>query len=342
MSIPVSRRLLLALAASVVVHFLMVYGAEFPLPDWTQSEPPIQVSLVVVPPPAVSAPETAPPARKAAPPPANPAGPPARPREPEPEQAPAPSAPEPLPVAMQEAPPATVPPPSESEPVPVAVEDMVEVPPSPKRVEIDFQLFRGKPGSGSVGRVKQVFQLEQDNRYMLHSVAEASGLVSLFVAGRFEERSEGMVTARGLVPVSFRQQRGSPDKVQVASFDWASHTVALEAGTRLNVVDVPDGAQDMLSFMYQFMFVPPLDEMRITVANGRKLRTYAYNFEGEEQVETRLGSLRAWHIAKAAAEGEEKTDLWLAMDYRFLPVKIRQTDKDGTVTEQVVTRLLME
>jgi hypothetical protein len=55
-----------------------------------------------------------------------------------------------------------------------------------------------------------------------------------------------------------------------------------------------------------------------------------------------MGALRTWHIAKSAADGDEKTELWLAVDYRYLPVKIRQTDKDGTVTEQIATRFLLE
>jgi hypothetical protein len=88
--------------------------------------------------------------------------------------------------------------------------------------------------------------------------------------------------------------------------------------------------------------VPPLEDMLITIANGKKLKTYSYGFEGEEPVETRMGKLRTWHIVKLSAESDDKMEFWLAADYRYLPVRIRQTERDGTVTELMVNSLTIE
>jgi len=307
-----SQRLLWALAVSLLVHFLLVSEADFSLPDWTRSEDLIEVTLVSPSPKLPAKPAPMPEAPMAT--------------TPEPTQQEPAALPEP---AVAEPPPS--PPPVQEEPV--------AVPPAPNRVEIDYKLFRGTSDM-SVGRVRQTFQLEDENRYTLHSVAEATGLVSLFYSGKYEELSEGQVTERGLQPHNYRLKRGS-GKSQAASFNWEAHTVSLEAGTRRAVVDVSDGTQDMLSFMYQFMFVPPLNEMQIPLANGKKLKVYSYAFEGEDQVETELGKLRAWHIAKSSVD-DEKLEFWLALDYRNLPVKIRQTERDGTVTELLATRLLMK
>ncbi|MCX7628076.1 MAG: DUF3108 domain-containing protein, partial [Methylophilaceae bacterium] len=82
--------------------------------------------------------------------------------------------------------------------------------------------------------------------------------------------------------------------------------------------------------------------MTITVANGKKLKTYTYDFEGEEWFETRLGTFRTWRIVKSNAERDDKMEFWLAVDYRYLPVRIRQTERDGTVTELVATSLTIE
>ncbi|HEY3326321.1 MAG TPA: DUF3108 domain-containing protein [Novimethylophilus sp.] len=321
------------------------------MPDWAQSRETIDVTLAPLPKPLpVIAPAPRPQPRQALPQVKKPARskPKSKTVEPPPQEA-VPASPAPsVPVAPVEALR-----PQETSPAPVAEQGAAEeqgaadiaeepavVPPAPKRVEIDFQLARGKGGT-PLGKVKQAFKLEDDNRYTLHSVAEASGLVSLFVSGKFEEHSEGQVTEHGLQPLSFRQQRGS-GKSQSASFNWGSHTVAMEAGDRRSSVEIVDGTQDMLSFLYQFMFVPPLEQMRVTVANGKKLKTYVYSFEGEQKLETRMGTLRVIHIAKSSGDADEKTEVWLAADYRYLPVKIRQTDKDGTVTEQLATRLLIE
>ena len=103
-----------------------------------------------------------------------------------------------------------------------------------------------------------------------------------------------------------------------------------------------DGAQDLMSFMYQFMFVPPLQEMQLAITNGKRLKTYAYGFDGEETLQTPFGEVRCLHIGRAGGDGEEKTDLWLAADYHYLPVKISKTEKDGTVLERIATRLQVE
>jgi hypothetical protein len=361
MANPVSRPLLLALALSLLAHLLMVAGADFTLPDWTEAEEPLQVSLPPLPRPAplpaptmpapsVEAPAKPKPATKHPPPP--PADTP--PRHPM-EQVAA----EPMPPPVEELvspskidPPAPQPPsepvaeaPPQPEPVTEAPqqppdEAPASVPAAPRRVEMTYQILRGANG-GVVGKVKRIFRLEGEDHYVLESVAEATGLVSLFYSGKYEEYSEGTVTAHGLQPSIYKLKRGS-GKSQSATFDWTLGSVALDSGDNHAVVEAPPGAQDMLSFLYQFMFVPPLVEMHITVANGKKLKTYAYGFEGEEWVDTRMGRLRTWHIVKLNADRDDKVELWLAADHRFLPIRIRQTERGGTVTELMMTSLSIE
>jgi hypothetical protein len=82
--------------------------------------------------------------------------------------------------------------------------------------------------------------------------------------------------------------------------------------------------------------------MQLAITNGKRFRTYLYQFDGEETLKTEIGDIRAWHISKHDSEGDGKLELWLAPDYRYLPVKISQTEKDGTVTEQFVKQLKAE
>jgi len=82
--------------------------------------------------------------------------------------------------------------------------------------------------------------------------------------------------------------------------------------------------------------------MQLAITNGKKLRVYDYQFEGEETLETKAGKLRSWHIGRSSGKGEEKIELWLAVDYHYLPVKISNTEEDGTLTERIVTRLQFE
>ena len=77
------------------------------------------------------------------------------------------------------------------------------------------------------------------------------------------------------------------------------------------------------------------------MTNGKRFKTYYYGFEGEETLETALGKVRTIHIGRSNND-DEKTELWLAVDYHHLPVKISKTEKDGTVTERIATRLKIE
>jgi hypothetical protein len=51
-----------------------------------------------------------------------------------------------------------------------------------------------------------------------------------------------------------------------------------------------------------------------------------------------LGELKTIHLLKGSTD-EDKTEIWLATDYQYLPVKIRKTEKDGTVIEQVAIKI---
>lgn len=330
------RRLLWALAVSLLVHLLMVAGTEFSLPDWARDQDRIVVMLAPLPPPKpVEKPAPKPVAqdqpkptrtKKASPKPPEPPEPP--PATSEPVAQPAPAATAPVVATVPVETPPVVEPAPELPPIP---DEPVTIPPPPKRVEIEFSGFNGSKGSG-----KQLFELTDDGHYKLSG--EMSMPVVLFISGSIEQHSVGLVTPKGLQPISF-QQKTTGSKRQLANFDWTANRVTLDTGKRTDVLDLPPGTQDFLSFMYQFMFVPPLDDMRLNIVTGKKLKTYLYEFEGEESLTTKMGAFHTVHIARTTNDGDEKTELWLSVDHRHLPVRIRKTDKDGAAIDLIATRL---
>jgi hypothetical protein len=228
-----------------------------------------------------------------------------------------------------------------------AGEDVVEAgavrPQSAGYIEADFELKRSVNGdtvAGTVGEAHISYKADTNGRYSIKSVARAKGFASLFVSGQLRQESEGRVTDKGLQPERFLYQYGDDEaKAQRAKFDWAGGELYMESAKGKTSARLVPGTQDMLSFMYQFMFTPPLEEMSLSVTNGKRLRTYDYSFEGEEQLSTKMGNFRTIHIAKSSADGKDKTEVWLAMDYQYIPVKIRKTEDSGNVIEQIVTRL---
>lgn len=240
------------------------------------------------------------------------------------------------PLAGQATEPAYVPAPMIGEEDRPAYEEPRALPP-PSYVETEFEVKRTGLGSG---KARYRFDLVGENRYRLQSEIQAVGIASLAFSGKRLETSNGSVTEFGLQPDSYRYEISSkPEKFQGAEFDWAQHKLTLTTAKSSETLDLPDGTQDFLSFMYQFMFVPPLDRMQHTLTNGKTLHTIDYLFVSEDEVATKFGNLNTMHIAKSSGDADEKTELWLAVDYRFIPVKILKLAKDGSGYELIATHI---
>jgi hypothetical protein len=340
--------LLLALCVSALLHAILfgelhialpssntpatVLEARIVLPKKAASAAPV---LKAEPEPApVKAPE-APPAKQAAPivlpePPPTPS-----------ENAPlAPAQLEPAPVAQAE--PVAAPP---AETIPVLSEPSVVDEPlvlnqnAYRYVEARYRVSTKIDGPAQ-GKSSIVFDLNDQDAYTLTWKTEPSGLVAMFVDD-LVQTSTGKLTNRGLQPLHYEYRYGDKaDKTHMASFDWATKKVALQNAKETKVVDLPDDTQDILSFMFQFMYVAPLEVMQMHIVTGKKLGDYQYVFEGEETINTTLGDLKTVHIGRTGDDGDSKAELWLAVEYQNLPVKIRKTEKNGKVYEFVVSQIV--
>jgi hypothetical protein len=332
----ISRRLLGALVVSLLLHWVFVSGKANWLPDLLPDSQPIEVSLappqlptpapIPTPEPEVKPeqkPVTPKPSITAKPAELPPTPPPPLPAAPAETLTPVTAAPEPPPVIEQ----------AQAEPLPVIEDEPTLIPPAPKKVAIEFAGYKGSKGSG-----KQTFTLGENGHYTI--VSELS-IPVFIISASIEQRSEGLITETGLQPSTYRQKVTSKNP-QIATFDWVNKKVSMDSGKRVDVAELPAATQDRLSFMYQFMFVPPLNEMRLSMTDGKKLKSYLYEFEGEDTLSTKMGDLRTWHIAKASRDNDAKTELWLALDYRHLPVRIRVTEKDGSATDLIVSNLKIE
>ena len=214
-----------------------------------------------------------------------------------------------------------------------------------KYVETDFDVrtdINAKLDSSSVGNAKIIYQIAKSGEgYELISLIQAKGLAALVIPDLLQ-KSDGYFTDKGLLPMNYLYQFGDKkDRTYIAKFDWVANKLTMHTAKGDKQVVLVDGAQDLLSFMYQFMFVPPLQNMQLAITNGKKLDTYDYSFEGEEVIQTKMGDVKTIHLLRTSGE-EEKDELWLALDYQYVPVKIRKTEKDNKVYELLATSLKTE
>ena len=356
---PSYKRLALALLASVALHLFLLGKLNLTLPSLKKEmhviEARIQMPKVVAKPMETLAPaETVAPKQE-----------PAKPKPPkkqksvkqvepvieesiEPQQATetvvADVTPEPVAVpAVESAPPPQIQPeppqpePPLAEPQPVDI-GLVINENAYQYIETEFDV-RTKIDGSAVGKASITYSLTDGRNYQLKWLTEGRGLAALIFPDLLQT-SEGVLVKTGLQPSKYVYQFGNKaDKTRTANFDWPNKIATLQTAKGAQTVDLDAGTQDLLSFMYQFMFVAPLQTMQIPIATGKKLAVYDYSFEGEENINIKIGELKTMHIVHSGGESDEKTELWLAVDYQYIPVKIRKIEKNGDVVEMVATRI---
>jgi len=87
--------------------------------------------------------------------------------------------------------------------------------------------------------------------------------------------------------------------------------------------------------------VPPAPgRFRVPIATGSRFEVHEIEVSAEESIETPLGTLRALPVRQLPRPGAESIEIWLAAEYRYLPVRIRHYDRDGNYSgEQVVSEI---
>jgi len=342
-------RFLAAVLVSLLLHAVVISGARLRVPDEIPDPPPLEARLVSAPPP---------PAPTAAAEPPKPRPKPAPPRRNAPRAPPMPIVAAATPLALPPEPVETGPMAAEPpEPVPPAVEPTPESAPEPappaaatapapvrslpRKGRITYALYLGTD-KFSVGKATQSWEVEADG-YILASDAETTGLVDFFRPQQLRYLSRGKLSTQGLQPEKFlisRTRRGQTEVAQ-ARFDWNAGSLTFGNTRNTRSVALPAGSQDLMSFIYQMSLVPPQPgRFRVPVTNGSRFETYEVEVFGEEDIETPLGTLKAVPVKQARRAGAESIEIWLAAEYRYLPVKIRFLDRDGNPSgEQIVNEI---
>jgi hypothetical protein len=70
--------------------------------------------------------------------------------------------------------------------------------------------------------------------------------------------------------------------------------------------------------------------------SGPNLKSHRYDLQAVESLDTPLGLLQTFHIRRGDPDGEKQTDMWLAEEIRFLPVKMVYRKEDGVNTMNLV------
>lgn len=208
----------------------------------------------------------------------------------------------------------------------------------PGSIQTTYDVYKG---SMKVGQIEETYTRNKD-RYTLTSATRAVGFLAIFNPGKILISSSGLVGVRGLRPLRFSDQRGRDEsKERRAEFDWDAKQLTLIQQARRTAVALPDGTQDRLSAMYQFMFLPlqSATTLDFPMTNGGKLDNYHYAITRGEPLSTPAGEFSTLYLDSQAKKGESRTEIWLATQQYNLPCKMIITDADGDQITQVLSKL---
>ena len=211
----------------------------------------------------------------------------------------------------------------------------------PSRIQVSYDILKG---SVKAITVTETYTRTQD-RYTIESVSKAVGLLAVFKPETIRTTSEGAVTAKGLRPLVYVQERKlDTERNTRADFDWTANSITLTDRTGKHTQPLPAGTQDRLSTMYQFMFAPLQNAATLDfhMTNGSKVDIYNYLVTPDQSVTVPLGTFKALYIASPQKAKESRTEIWLATDHANLPYKMVITDPDGDKLTQVLTQISFE
>jgi Protein of unknown function (DUF3108) len=204
----------------------------------------------------------------------------------------------------------------------------------PAHAEIDYDVLRNGSAMAEV-----VDRFEHDGKtYRVVEQWHGKGFFALL--GGITRTSNGTIGGGALRPLEFTDVRTGRDPVH-AEFNWADRSMTLESNGKSHTQALPAHAQDKLSMLYAFAFdVPGTKPVPVNATDGKGVSHYVFEAAGRQEIETPAGKFDSLRIVKRKEGPDDHgTEIWLARDHGYLPIRILITDNDGTRIDQVVTRI---
>lgn len=224
-----------------------------------------------------------------------------------------------------------------------AVELVVRIPSS---IEMELAVTHTKVNATPTKGVATLSWQVYNNRYKLK--LEVGVNLVITTLNLYSLSSEGEIGPFGLMPNTSTDERKTKAPTAI-HFNHSTKTITFSAGNK--TVAMQDGAQDAASLLLQLTAIGSGNpkqftsgkEFSIQVAEGRDVNDFLFQVLGEEEIDSELvadkGSLNTIHIVRAPRPGayNSRLDIWLAPSLNWYPVQIRNTESNGTVTNQIVT-----
>jgi hypothetical protein len=217
----------------------------------------------------------------------------------------------------------------------------VQLPPS---AELQYAVRKvdGKQENASptTGRGK-IRWINQGGRYRIE------GDVSFLFFTLLNFQSEGELNTQGIAPVLYTEKRGTRSRTNT-HFQRDNNIISFSASTRQ--FPRAEDAQDRASVLWQLAGIGRGDSANldiasiidIQVASEREAEAWHFFVSGVESITLEQGQLQVWRFTRVPRAGtyERRLDVWLSPAHNWSPVRIRDTEANGTYTEMSMTTFI--
>jgi len=159
--------------------------------------------------------------------------------------------------------------------------------------------------------------------------------------------SEGTVGDEGFMPARMTEKRRGRS-MTATHFNRKDGKLSFSASEA--TYPLVWGAQDKASLPLQLTAIARGDPQQLSgnidilVGEDRDASVFSFVVLGQEQIDTKMGKIATWHLARPPKPGSynSRLDLWLAPDHGWMPVQIRNLEASGAVTTQTVNNIVMK
>ena len=213
----------------------------------------------------------------------------------------------------------------------------------PPAAELTFDLVRAAGGEEAGAGQAVLDWAPQGAAYRLQYTAE----LSLPAPERLVEMvSTGRLGPAGVVPRTTMEQRRS--RARTATHFDERGNITFSATQR--AVPMLQGAQDKATWPMQLSAIARSGSGQLAsgvaflVGEEKDAGQYRFVVLGQEQIDTGMGQLATWRLARVVQPGSynARLDIWLAPGHEWYPVQLRSTEANGTVTTQTIRKIVVK
>ncbi len=193
-----------------------------------------------------------------------------------------------------------------------------------------------------IGIMERKFTHDKDGSGTFESNGKLTGLAALFRKDKITESSRWEIRDGQLQPLAYNYMRsgGKKEKTEQHLFDWKSNKVSSTTKDGKKDQDLKAGLLDKLLYQLAMMEITdPKAGLSYELIDGTNLKTYQFEFQGEETLSTPMGKIKTVKFLRVRSKkdgSKRSTILWCAPSLHYLPVRVDNVDRKEHLTSIVI------